>query len=58
MYTFVGVLADHFFLWKLSLLTLVLGLVFVRWQLRRHAQQLQEIEHGLEELREFEHPSR
>jgi hypothetical protein len=38
----------------LSLLTLVLGLVFARWQLRRHAQQLQEIERGLEELREFE----
>jgi len=38
----------------LSLLTLVLGLFFAKWQLRRHAQQLQEIEHGLEELREFE----
>ena len=38
----------------LSLLTVVLGLVFARWQLRRHANQLQEIERGLEELREFE----
>ncbi|MBR6841309.1 MAG: hypothetical protein IKM77_03280 [Prevotella sp.] len=38
----------------LSLLTLVLGLVFAKWQLRRHAQQLSEIERGLEELREFE----
>ena len=38
----------------LSLLTFGLGFVFARWQLRRHAQQLQEIERGLEELREFE----
>ena len=38
----------------LSLLTLALGLVFAKWQLRRHAQQLREIERGLEELREFE----
>ncbi len=38
----------------LSLLTFALGLVFAKWQLRRHAQQLQEIERGLEELREFE----
>ena len=38
----------------LSLLTLLLGLVFGRWQLRRHAQQVQEIERGLEELKEFE----
>ena len=38
----------------LSLLTLLLGLVFARWQLRRHAQQVQEIERGLEELKEFE----
>jgi hypothetical protein len=38
----------------LSLLTLALSLVFAKWQLRRHAQQLREIEHGLEELREFE----
>ena len=35
----------------LSLLTMVLGFVFAKWQLRRHAQQLQEIERGLEELR-------
>ena len=42
----------------LSLLTFGLGLVFAKWQLRRHAQQLQEIERRLEELREFEHPSR
>ena len=38
----------------LSLLTFGLGLVFAKWQLRRHAHQLQEIERGLEELREFE----
>ena len=38
----------------LSMLTFALGLVFAKWQLRRHAQQLQEIERGLEELREFE----
>ena len=38
----------------LSLLTFGLGLVFAKWQLRRHAQQIQEIERGLEELREFE----
>ena len=38
----------------LSLLTLVLGLVFAKWQLRRHARQLQEIERGLEELHELE----
>ena len=38
----------------LSLLTCGLGLVFAKWQLRRHAQQLQEIERGLQELREFE----
>ena len=37
----------------LSLLTFGLGFVFAKWQLRRHAQQLQEIERGLEELREF-----
>ena len=37
----------------LSLLTLVLGLVLAKWQLRRHAQQLQEIEQGLEELEEL-----
>ena len=38
----------------LSLLTLVLGLFFAKWQLRRHARQLQEIERGLEELHELE----
>ncbi len=38
----------------LSLVTLVMGYFFARWQLRRHAQQLQEIEQGLEELKEFE----
>jgi len=38
----------------LSLLTFGLGLVFAKWQRRRHAQQMQEIEQGLEELREFE----
>ena len=38
----------------LSVLTFGLGLVFAKWQLRRHTQQIQEIERGLEELREFE----
>ena len=38
----------------LSLVTLVVGYFFARWQLRRHAQQLQEIEQGLKELKEFE----
>jgi len=38
----------------LSLLTLALGLFFAKWQLRRHAQQLHEIERGLEELKEYE----
>ena len=38
----------------LSLLTFGLGVVFAKWQLRRHAPQLQEIERGLQELREFE----
>lgn len=38
----------------LSLLTFALGYVMAKWQLRRHALQLQEIERGLEELREFE----
>ena len=38
----------------LSLLTFGLGLVFAKWQLRCHTQQLREIECGLEELREFE----
>ena len=39
----------------LSLLTFAVGYVFARWQLRRHAMQMQEIERGLEELKEFEH---
>ena len=39
----------------LSLLTFGLGYVLARWQLRRHAMQMQEIERGLEELKEFEH---
>ena len=39
----------------LSLLTFGLGYVFARLQLRRHAMQMQEIERGLEELKEFEH---
>ncbi len=38
----------------LSLITLIVGYFFAKWQLRRHAQQLQEIEQGLEELKEFE----
>ena len=38
----------------LSLITLIVGYFFAQWQLRRHAQQLQEIERGLEELKEFE----
>ena len=38
----------------LSVLTLGLGIVFAKWQLHRHARQLQEVERGLEELREFE----
>lgn len=38
----------------LSVLTFGLGLFFAKWQIRRHAQQMQEIERGLEELREFE----
>lgn len=38
----------------LSLLTLLLGLFFAKWQLRRHAQQMAEIEKGLQELRDFE----
>ena len=38
----------------LSLVTIVVGYFFARWQLRRHAQQLQEIEQGLKELKEFE----
>ena len=39
----------------LSLQTFAVGYVFARWQLRRHAMQMQEIERGLEELKEFEH---
>lgn len=39
----------------LSLLTFAIGYVFARWQLRRHALQLSEIEQGLEELKDFEH---
>ena len=38
----------------LSLLTFALGLILARWQLHRHAQRIEEIERGLEELREFE----
>jgi hypothetical protein len=37
----------------LSLLTVVLGLLLAKWQLHRHAQQLQEIEQGLKELEEL-----
>ena len=42
----------------LTLITFAIAFGIGLWQIRRHAQQLQEIEHGLEELREFEHPSR
>ena len=42
----------------LTLITFAVAFGIGLWQLRRHAQQLQEIERGLEELREFEHPSR
>lgn len=38
----------------LTMLTFVLAFVVGLWQRRRHAQQMQEIERGLEELREFE----
>ena len=38
----------------LSLLTFALGFFVAKWQLRRHAQQIREIESGLEELKEFE----
>ena len=38
----------------LSVLTLGLGLVFAKWQLRRQAQQMREVERGLEELKDFE----
>ena len=37
----------------LSVLTFGLGILFAKWQLRRHAQQLREIEQGLAELEEF-----
>ena len=37
----------------LILLTLALGYVLTRWQRRRHAQQLQDIEQGLKELQAF-----
>lgn len=38
----------------LTVLTFGLGFVLAKWMRRRHAQQLQEIERGLEELKEFE----
>lgn len=38
----------------LTLLTIALAYVIAQWQRRRHATQMQEIEQGLEELREFE----
>ena len=38
----------------LTLLTIALAFVIGLWQRRRHAQQMQEIERGLEELKEFE----
>lgn len=38
----------------LTLFTFAMALVLGLWQRRRHAQQMQEIERGLEELREFE----
>ncbi len=38
----------------LSVLTLGLGLVIAKWQLRRQAQQMREVERGLEELKDFE----
>jgi len=38
----------------LSLLTFALGFFVAQWQIRRHAQQIREIESGLEELKEFE----
>ena len=38
----------------LSVLTLGLGLIFAKWQLRRQAQQMREVERGLEELKDFE----
>ena len=38
----------------LTLLTFATAFVLGLWQHRRHAQQMQEIERGLEELKEFE----
>ena len=38
----------------LTLLTFALAFVIGLWQRRRHAQQMQEIERGLKELKEFE----
>jgi uncharacterized membrane protein len=38
----------------LTLLTFALAFAIGLWQRRRHAQQMQEIEQGLAELREFE----
>ena len=38
----------------LTLFTFAMAFVLGLWQRRRHAQQMQEIERGLEELREFE----
>ncbi len=38
----------------LSVLTFGMGIFFAKWQLRRHAAQMQEIERGLEELREMQ----
>ena len=38
----------------LSLLTIAVGYVVGLWQRHRHAQQMMEIEQGLEELRQFE----
>ena len=38
----------------LTLLTFAMAFMLGLWQRRRHAQQMQEIERGLEELREFE----
>ena len=38
----------------LTLLTFGLGYFVALWQRRRHAQRMQEIERGLEELKEFE----
>ena len=38
----------------LTVLTFGLGLILAKWMRRRHSQQLQEIEQGLAELKEFE----